>query len=334
MRSGSINTYKLLKMVDRLARGKGATIRELQEDLELSRRSIYRLRSSIQSLGIPVYPGRDADGRTAVWHIEAEYVRKLGPNLLVPDVSLSEEEQTLLAFILSRSSLFTGTELTPIANSVQEKLRSAISNPRRKMQPMKTFVPDPKTLQVYKEHAGTLKKLMRAASDHRTCSVTYSSFKKGRIESFGIDPLTFFEHNGTLYLYVRISSTRKIRTIAVPRIKKIELTETTFLYPDDFKPESLRSASFAMVENDPITARIWFSSRHALYIKERRWSDKQAFKEQKDGSVILTLSTSGFDDVKHWILSYGAGAKVLAPKELREAMRQEVKGMKAFYELK
>jgi hypothetical protein len=35
--------------------------------------------------------------------------------------------------------------------------------------------------------------------------------------------------------------------------------------------------------------------------------------------------------VKHWILSYGAGARALAPKALKEAIRKEVKGMKAFY---
>jgi predicted DNA-binding transcriptional regulator YafY len=156
----------------------------------------------------------------------------------------------------------------------------------------------------------------------------------GMNETFSVDPLTFFEHNASLYLYVRISLTDKIRTIAISRIKNIELTESIFPYPEDFNPDSLRQASFAMVENDPITARIWFSAKNAPYIKERRWSDKQTLKDQKDGSVILTLSTSGFDDVKHWILSYGAGAKALAPKALIEAIRKEVKGMKALYAVK
>ncbi|MHB8790171.1 MAG: WCX domain-containing protein [Desulfobulbaceae bacterium] len=53
--------------------------------------------------------------------------------------------------------------------------------------------------------------------------------------------------------------------------------------------------------DDEITCKIWFSESQARYIRERTWSPNQKIKNQKDGSIILTMATSGLWDVKRWV---------------------------------
>ena len=43
------------------------------------------------------------------------------------------------------------------------------------------------------------------------------------------------------------------------------------------------------------------------------------------------MKTSGFWDVKKWALSFGAEAEVLEPKELREAIGNEIKKVMGVY---
>jgi len=110
----------------------------------------------------------------------------------------------------------------------------------------------------------------------------------------------------------------------VERIQEIKGTDQTFEYPKDFEPQELLSSAFDIVYAEPLDVKIWFSAEQARYIKERQWSKTQTIEEQEDGSIILSMSTSGWWDVKSWVLSYGANAKVLAPKELMDEIFQEL----------
>ena len=92
-------------------------------------------------------------------------------------------------------------------------------------------------------------------------------------------------------------------------------------YPDDFKPEELLEEAFGVVYDDPITVKIHFSAGQARYIRERTWAKGQKINEQKDGSIILTMKTSGWWDVRQWIFSFGPDAELLEPVEKRDEMK-------------
>ncbi len=123
----------------------------------------------------------------------------------------------------------------------------------------------------------------------------------------------------------------EIRTLAVERIQEITKTGSSFEYPKDFDPEELLESAFDIVYEDPIDVKIWFSANQARYIKERTWSKTQKIKDQKDGSIILSMSTSGWWDVKRWVLSYGRNAKVLEPEELKKEIVDELTTAKDSY---
>lgn len=75
------------------------------------------------------------------------------------------------------------------------------------------------------------------------------------------------------------------------------------------------------------------SKNQARYIKERKWAKEQRITGNKDGSIILEMKTSGLNDVKRWVLSYGADARVIEPEKLKKEIIKELAIAKENYPL-
>ena len=71
--------------------------------------------------------------------------------------------------------------------------------------------------------------------------------------------------------------------------------------------------------SDPKTA--------APYIRERLWHPTQKLRDLPDGRLELTLQVADTQEVRRWILGWGAQAEVLHPIAMREALRQEAVAM-------
>lgn len=113
--------------------------------------------------------------------------------------------------------------------------------------------------------------------------------------------------------------------LAVERINNLEVGDENFEYPAGFDPEAMLERAFGMVCDDPLEVRIWFSADQARYIQERKWALEQKISKRKDGSIVLWMRTSGWYDVKRWILSFGQDAEILEPLELREEVLEELR---------
>lgn len=166
--------------------------------------------------------------------------------------------------------------------------------------------------------------MSEALLSQRVCLVEYHSFSDDEIKTFRIEPLRFFERDGGVYLFVRVPRFNDIRVLAAERLKSVEVTEESFVYPKDFHPEELLRNSFGMVYDEPLEVKIWFAADQARYIKERQWAAEQKITRRKDGSIVLWLKTSGWYDVKRWILSFGADAELLEPKDKRAEIAEEL----------
>jgi len=86
-----------------------------------------------------------------------------------------------------------------------------------------------------------------------------------------------------------------------------------------------------MTEDTEHSVKISFNETLAPYITERQWHPKQKIQHQKDGSVVLTFNTNSLFEVKRWVLSWGAGARVLEPESLIQQIQEDLKGMLESY---
>ena len=71
--------------------------------------------------------------------------------------------------------------------------------------------------------------------------------------------------------------------------------------------------------------RLLFAREVATYIRERVWHRSQALRQRRDGALEFRLQTSSRKELTRWILSWMPHVKVLAPRQLRERVRERMR---------
>ncbi|RJX17080.1 MAG: WYL domain-containing protein [Desulforudis sp.] len=327
------NLVKFLRTVDLLSRPQGATVDEIVEELGIDKRSVYRLLEVISDMHFPIYDEPDPEDRRRVRKRLVDTYQKKLPNMTVPEINLSVSELIALYLLRGEERIYKGTE-------VEKKIDSAFAKIAFFMPPNLPFQLDKlrplflsarKLAKDYKDKEEIIDLLTDAMLQNLTCYVQYHSFADDEVKSFRIDPLHLFENQGGLYLFVNATKFGDIRILAVERIEKLSITEDKFVYPENFNPEERLESAFNISMDDEIACKIWFSPSQARYIAERKWSPNQKIKNETDGSIILSMTTSGLWDVKRWIMMYGADAEVLEPEELRQAIVADLAAMQERY---
>lgn len=316
---------KVLKAVEILSKSGGATMDELRLGLDVDRRTSYRIKDTLEELNFPLYEDTSAlDGRKRYRFMDS-YLKKL-PNLNIPELKISLPELISLYFLRGNRRLFKGTDIEHNIDAAFKKLDAFMPEGlANRLDQVKTlFVPSSKFTKDYCDKEDVIEQLTDAIFRQQTCVVEYHSFHDDKTKGFKIDPLRFFERDGGLYLFVRATSYGHIRVLAVERINKLSITKETFTLPKDFDPDGLLEDAFSIVFDDPFEVKIRFSQEVARYIRERRWAKDQSITDNPDGSILLELRTSGWLDVKRWILSFGAKAEVIEPENLKKEIMEEL----------
>ena len=329
------NLVKFLKIIDLLSHPNGTTIQEIAEKLNVTHRSVYRILETLQEINFPLYDELGT-GHKKRWKMEESFLSRL-PNVTLPDVSLSRMEVFLLFYFLSGEDVFKNTEIEPLINSLKAKLVAFIPEKLKdRMSICKLDDVFANSTRITKNYSGKeeiIEDIADAIVARETCVIRYHAFSSDQIKKFRIDPLKLFEYDGGLYVFVRITKFNSIKVIAVERILELTMLGENFKYPHSFEAEELLRSSFGITIGEQITAKIWFSADQARYIKERMWAPDQHIEEQDDGSVVITVNTSGVFDVKKWVLSYGSSAKVLEPGFLADEIEDEIEKMKKNYQV-
>ena len=147
-----------------------------------------------------------------------------------------------------------------------------------------------------------------------------------------VDPYHLTSYQGEWYLLAHCHRRDAKLTFAVSRISEARLLELHFAVPTGFNPAALSGKSFGIMRGKKeYTVRLRFSSQAAPYILERTWHPAQQLARHRDGGVTLTLPVSELLEIKRWVLSWGAEAKVLKPRELARLIQVELAEMAAIY---
>jgi len=80
-----------------------------------------------------------------------------------------------------------------------------------------------------------------------------------------------------------------------------------------------------------VTVRARFSPYQARWIRERQFHESQQTEDLPDGGLLLTLRVAGTEEVRRWLLGYGAEVEVLEPASLRAEMVETIKKLGKLY---
>lgn len=169
--------------------------------------------------------------------------------------------------------------------------------------------------------------LARAVAQRRQLELQYR--KPGqKTEPRIVDPYHLANINGEWYLFAFDHARNDIRTFAPARIQSAKVTGKTFERSQKFSLEKRLRDSFGVHSGEgQYQVAIKFAPRVADYIREKKWHPSQTIREFKDGSLELKMKLSSLPEIQRWILSWGADAKVLHPRELVESVRQAARSI-------
>ena len=294
-------------------------------DLDCHPRTVYRDLEALQFAGFPVYTEK-GEGKN-LWSV----LDTLKHHIPIP---FSLPELMALYFGSDILKVFKGTFFHDSLESLFQKIKTTL--PAESLRYLSSVQ---KTLHVelrpYKEY-GKFKEIInrvnQAALERESIEMVYFTMGRKKETKRKVDPYRILFSNGTFYLIGYCHLRKEIRIFALDRIKMLHKTEESFEIPEDFNLEEFMKPSFGVFRGEPRKIRIRFSPDIADYIKEKIWHESQKIQTQKDGSIVFEVEVAGTQEIKQWIMGWGAGAEVLDPESLRDDLRREAQAVADIYE--
>lgn len=302
----------------------GKPISELAETLGCHRRTVYRDLEALQSAGFPLYSDQE-EGRSRWFLIES--ARQSIP---IP-FSMTE----LMALYFSRDWLrvLENTVFHESLESLFQKVKATL--PPETDRYLETFRRTIKVGTQPHKHYGAFRETLdivnQAIIAQKVLRVDYFTMSRKRRSRRKIAPYRLWFFDGTFYLIAYCYLRRDIRVFAVDRIRSIDMLDENFRLPEEGVVDGFMETSFGVFRGESVHVKIRFSPKVAGYIVEKTWHATQKLTQLKNGALIFEAEVAGTEEIKHWVMQWGAHAEVLSPASLRQAMQLETAAMLKCY---
>ncbi|SJZ90966.1 helix-turn-helix transcriptional regulator [Selenihalanaerobacter shriftii] len=311
--------WKLIKMIS-LLEGKYAKYdrQRLMEILDISKSTFYRYKDTLEEAEVPIIYDKRANG----YKIREDYYMR------PPELSISEA----LALVVSGNSILNNSEL-PYSKEINMAIAKVMAVlPNRTKNFLASlgerihFSLD--SLVDYSQYGEVFNTLSDAIKEEVNVWIKYDPASREGISKREVSPYILDFKNGALYLYAHCHLRNQIRMFRVDRILEIKLTNKNFIYPDDFSIEDYLGNAWGVERGkEEIEIKIKFSGQAVRNVREHTYHPTQELEELDDGSILMSVVTCSINEVKQWVLGFGAEAEVIAPKSLREEIAGEVQEM-------
>lgn len=185
----------------------------------------------------------------------------------------------------------------------------------------------------YAEKTEELDDLFQAVSDLRPLTLSYRSLARSAEERIVIHPYALVLHRDSIYCVALHVSKGEIRTFLLDRMRDTECASMErFVLPDDFDVDQYFQGEFGIWKGtEQHRVVIDFDAQAADYVRMRKVHGTQKLQGTAGGGVRLTMTVGSLNPVVSWVLEWGQRAKVIAPPELIDRVRDELAGALLHY---
>ena len=308
--------------------GRPHSLTELAKTLDCSKQTILRLVNVIES-SYSVYVELSKKGNRNYYQI-----RK---NQRLPTLNLTESELRTLFVCSVFSKHLLGNDFFNEATSALEK--SIAQLPQQKEFSAKLYGAFAPGSIDYTPHQKTMRLLATAMENKKVCELTYKNLVEVNSKTFCIKPLKIFSSKDTVYLHAQMAKAPGKKymepefdpLLAIHRIKKIEVTDRIFEFPEDYDFEKVFNRNFGIIKEETFKVTVEFSGSAGAYVSERTWSPDQKIVRKRNGNLQLIFSASSEPETIAWILSFGKSAELIKPRKLVEKIKMELNKMVDLY---
>lgn len=185
----------------------------------------------------------------------------------------------------------------------------------------------------YSKFGGIIEELTTAAIERRTVSMRYDSLSSSRNELRFFDPYNIYLDPDGATLKTLGYDHRNIRLspFSLDRIKSIKITGETFAKPPDFDLRKfLTENCFNGIHGSPITVQLKIKGVTAAIFHERQFHPSQRIislkksKNKRIEEIKIEMRVAAGRGLERFVLSWLPDIEVIAPEDLRMAIRQIV----------
>ena len=284
-----------------LEKGK-VTANELADKFEVSVRTIYRDIDSISSAGIPIYA---LQGKGGGIEIAEDFV--LSKSLL----SENEKQQIM--------SALQGLDNTTIQreNELLTKLSALF-----KMKNTSWIEVDFNNWQNNKLYEQTFNDIKSAILSKNIISFTYFSSNEKETDR-SVKPVRLLFKSQDWYLYALCLLRNDFRYFKLSRIKNLEIHTEKF--DDSFENVILKKE---MPHENTVHIKVKFDRKVAFRVYDEINGE---ITEDNDGNLYSEIEIPNDYNLYNYIFSFGDGAEVLEPKEIRMQIKEMINKMAEKY---
>lgn len=310
--------YRLLRLITLLQSGRSYTAGQLAEELEVSRRTIFRDLNALEMARIPYY-----------YDPEAKSYRINGHFFLPPmNLTLSEA----LAVMVHAGRMRPSARLPLMASSTTAALKVESSLPAALRRHVGS-VADKLSMSMgpVSRHEGldaVFDDLARSAGEHRVCTMVYLSFRDRKQLQLTVHPLRLVFLGRAWYVIAHVPRYGEARTFKLARVKTLTVTDETFEPPAGVDVDNHFGQAWSMIpEGKLFDVHIRFSPKMAGNVAEVCWHASQQVQWRDDGSMDFHVRVDGLGEILWWVLGYGWHAEVISPPALRRQVARAARFM-------
>ena len=313
--------WRLLRELQRVPEGRSYV--ELARALGVAVRTVYRDLETLRGAGFGIV--RAQVHAKAVWRLKGTGG---------PAIAFTPQELTALAMGRRMLLNLPGSPFDRTIQQAYHKIQAACDRDGVKVLEGtdKQLHADLRRARPYTGRQVWFQMLLNALTRRRTVKMRYFTLERDCETNRELDCYGMVFHEGAFYLVGYCHWRRDIRTFLLDRIRSVAETGKTFALPAGFSVrEHFRQAWGILKGQALVTIRVRFAREVARVIHEGRWHETQRLEDQADGSVVLTVRVTGWEEMRRWLLGFGAAAEVLEPQDLRRSMADETAKLSVVY---
>lgn len=172
--------------------------------------------------------------------------------------------------------------------------------------------------------AGVQDAVTEALLHERLLDIRYRRRGENKDVEARVHPLALVQRGPVLYLSCRFYDYEDMRVLPLHRISSAQVREEAARYPKDFSlDEQIEKGKWSFGSGKKIKLVAIFSADHGEHLFETPLSKDQKIDVLPDGRLRVNTTVADTPQLVWWLLGFGGGVEVMAPRSLRVKVRAE-----------
>lgn len=292
---------RLSKILNLLSKGYELSTPSLVEEFGISKKIIQ---TDFKEYLLPLF------NNNKIYYDYSSKVYKAKNNFLTKTLFSSEELAVISILKMKSKDKYSDTDLFKKTDALFHKFEDELSNK----------VYQKSAVEKIDEFKDEIILIKNAIETKNIIKCFYN--KKNR----EVYPLKILNLEGYWYLIIFEPKDNKIKTFHLNTIKKIEITESNYLF-DENKVDSFDNAitAYFKPENETTFVQLYIDSKVAKYFERKPLSPQQRIlSENEDGSLELEVSITDYMEIIPIIQRFMPYVIVIEPDDLRKEIKKNI----------